>query len=79
MKYTFIFIINIYFNIALIVIMELLILIDNFIYIFFSHFSKNKVTKIYVYIFDYSLVEETMKMRNPKHICILKIRELFLC
>lgn len=77
MNYTFIFIINIYFNIALIVIMELLILIDNFIYIFFSHFSKNKITKIYVYIFDY--VEETMKMRNPKHICILKITELFLC
>lgn len=50
--------------------MKLLILIDNFIYIFFSHFSKNKVTKIYIYIFDYFLVEETMKMRNLKHICI---------
>lgn len=57
--------------------MEFLILIDNFIYIFSSHFSKNKVTNIY--IFGYSFVEETMKMRNPKHICILKTTELFLC
>lgn len=57
--------------------MEFLILIDNFIYIFSSHFSKNKITNIY--IFGYSFVEETMKMRNPKHICILKTTELFLC
>lgn len=68
----------IYFNIILIVIIELLILIV-ILSIFFSDFSKNKVTKKYIYIFDYSLVEETMKMKNPKYICILKTTELFLC